>query len=109
MAESLVFTSERILNRNSNFLSTPDFQSKNQNFAVSLRKSKRLEISSKKRRVFTESVKDPVTKNDPVSNTGTFITREYLIDLSSTLLNTNLQFFTLQTLRTIYSLGYPCV
>ena len=103
MAEYTTFTEDRLVSRNARHLSNPCF-GENNDFAVSLRKSKRLENSSKKRRVFLES--SPLPSQG--SSLPTTVTRANLAYLSTLILTSdvpNSQPHALRTLKHIYTLG----
>ena len=105
MAESISFTSERLLNRNINFLSGPKFIGSD-SFAVSLRKSKRNSIIANKRKIFMENNLDSNAFKG--IHYSTIISRENLTYLSTLLIsynNENELYLALRTLKFIYTLN----
>lgn len=101
MADSALFTSDRLASRNSQFLSSPAFTTSD--FAVALRKSKRLENSTRKRKVPPDLLAAGTSAIGSISSS-----RANLVYLSSLLnggTNSHSQYLVLKALKNIYGLG----
>jgi importin subunit alpha-6/7 len=107
MAESLVFTAERVNNRNENFLCAPRFQASNEQFAVSLRRTKRQEINKKKRKIFSEIRYNELDKTHTDLIEPSTVSKENFIELGLLLSDPNpaQQEFALRVLKNIYLNG----